>query len=74
MFNTFNKLHYIKILYFLYWVLQTCNFVSVVADEVDRVVMQKPAIAAKKPGLASALKRPAAGIRITSASSSGNTI
>lgn len=43
------------------------------ADEVDRV-MQKPAIAIKKPGLASALKRPAAGIRVTSASSSGNSI
>lgn len=49
-------------------------FFTVAADEVDRVAMQKPAIAVKKPGLATALKRPAAGIRLPSASSSGNII
>lgn len=35
------------------------NFVLVLADEVDRAVMQKPAISAKKPVLSSAIKKPA---------------
>lgn len=43
------------------------------SDEVDRAIMQKPAIAAKKPGLGSAIKRPAASIRSAGGTNSGTS-
>lgn len=39
------------------------DFFKVLADEVDRAVMQKPAISAKKPILASSIKKPVVPVR-----------
>lgn len=43
-----------------------------IADEVDRAIMQKPVSSAKKPVLGSAIKRPAAAIRSAGGTNSGN--